>query len=127
MEPAVGLQLPVGAARVERSTSGLVVLPEPADCEGSEEGREGRVTSGVLVWSESPGVRLAMDPRELPLPRQRWRRGAWTLVELLACSVALGSCTLSYGRHLLRACWLTSRYWLALDPPPPSRVGYPAP
>lgn len=55
IEPAAGLQSPVGAARLERGMSGFVVRAAPADCEGSVERRAGRVASEVLVHSDPLG------------------------------------------------------------------------
>lgn len=114
IEPAVGLQLPVGAARLERGTSGLVVRAVRVDREGSVEGRAGRVASRVLVCSESPGMGLALagrrSPPELQLHRLLWRGGAWTLAAnagYKAPSMVRGFGLLHYlskGRCLLGVC-----------------------
>lgn len=101
IELAVGLQLPVGAARLERGTSGLVVRAVRVDREGSVEGRAGRVASRVLVCSESPEMWLALagrpSPPELQFQTAMERWGLDTCrtlgIKLPAWSVALGSCT----------------------------------
>lgn len=90
--PAPGRRCAVGAGHVGPRS--------PRSAGGSVAGRAGRVASGALICSESPGMRLAMAPRRTPpefrLPSELWRRWAWTLVE--RCSVDRG-----YGRRLLRA------------------------